>query len=357
MTKLSIVRVLGNYIKNIREEKGILSKELAAATGIDAAMVSRFEANKRLPSRLQINRLAKALQVEEKSLLRVWLADMVVSEVGYGEIAIESLMLAEEQIRMYGKQAKPVYPEDINSLLSQIDEFKARLQQKAGAVNYRILEANDVEYTFESNRIEGNTLSLQETAMVIAEGITISGKSVREHLEAINHFEAVGFLRELVQTEHHLKEKHILQLHHLVLRGIDKQNAGKYRTVPVRITGSSHIPPEPFLVAPAMEAMFDWYNESQNRLHPVILAAEMHERLVTIHPFIDGNGRTARLVMNFILLQHGYAIANISGDAEKRLAYYRSLDAARQDDKTGFYRFILNTELQNLQQLSQLLGN
>ena len=178
-----------------------------------------------------------------------------------------------------------------------------------------------MEYTFESNRIEGNTLTLKETDLVINKGITISGKSMREHLEAIYHKEAVEYLKHLIEKKTKVTERDILQLHNLILRGIDSKNAGLYRKVQVMIKGSRHLPPQPFLVAKQMEEMFEWYALNKNRLHPVVLAAEMSERFVIIHPFIDGNGRTSRLLMNLILLKNEYVIANIKGDNESRMNY------------------------------------
>jgi Fic family protein len=215
----------------------------------------------------------------------------------------------------------------------------------------------ELEYTFESNRIEGNTLTLKETDLVINEGITISGKSMREHLEAINHQDAVLFLKDLVDKNIELKERDLLQLHNLVLRGIDAENAGKYRTVQVMIKGSQHMPPPPFLVAKQMEDVFLWYQLNKNKLHPVVLAAEMSEKIVTIHPFIDGNGRTSRLWMNLILLKHGYVIANIKGDHSNRLCYYDALEMARVDvKKNTFIEFIAKVELEALKRYLNILG-
>ena len=142
----------------------------------------------------------------------------------------------------------------------------------------------------------------------------------------------------------------MLTLHNLILRGIDSVNAGVYRQVQVMIQGSAFVPPQPYLVAKEMELYFIWYNENKSKLHPVILAAEMHERLVTIHPFIDGNGRTSRLVMNLILLKHGYAIANIKGDATSRLAYYNALEKSQtQNLKDDFIELIASQELKAIE--------
>lgn len=122
------------------------------------------------------------------------------------------------------------------------------------------------------------------------------------------------------------------------------------------ISGSSFVPPQPYLLSKLMKDYLIFYNENKDTLHPIVLAAEMHERLVTIHPFIDGNGRTARLVMNLILLQHGYPIANIKGDAESRKKYYASLEKAQtQNDKCDFIQLIAAVVKESLEKYLSVL--
>jgi len=247
---------------------------------------------------------------------------------------------------------------DMNVLLAEIDTLKTRLDALRPLDNKSIAEALAVEYTYESNRIEGNTLTLRETDLVIHKGLTVAGKSMREHLEAINHYEAVLFLRELVQQATPLTESLVKQLHAIVLHSIDRENAGRYRSVPVSISGSRHIPPQPWQVPSLMEDCFGFYEQQRQMLHPVILSAEMHERIVTIHPFIDGNGRTVRLVMNLILMQHGYPIANIPGDTESRLAYYHALETCNLGgDKEEFHRLIAGYVLVSARQWLKIAGD
>lgn len=248
----------------------------------------------------------------------------------------------------------PIYPEtkEIDVLREQVDDLKRCLDsfRPLGRAHLENIQgAFDVEYTYNSNGIEGNTLTLNETAMVVQHGITIGGKSMREHLEAINHQEAIAYIREIVQDDIPLTESVLKAIHGLILRGIDRENAGRYRNVPVRIQGSSHVPPQPFLVPKAMEEYFATYEAEKAETHPVILAADMHERLVTIHPFIDGNGRTARLVMNLILLRHGYVIASLSSKQELRRTYYQALETKNTTgDSAPFHRLILQTEKDGL---------
>jgi len=184
-----------------------------------------------------------------------------------------------------------------------------------------------VELTYSSNAIEGNTLSRAETAIVLEKGITVAGKSLKDHLEATNHASAYDWIRTLVKKKpHQIDESIVLGIHKLVLNSIDNQNAGTYRRVPVRIAGSLVIMPNPAKVSTLMGGFFSWLANKPD-LPPAQLAAEAHYRLVTIHPFCDGNGRTARLLMNLILMQSGYPPAMIR--PKDRLSYIHALEQAQ----------------------------
>lgn len=218
------------------------------------------------------------------------------------------------------------------SKYAELDVLKDRLNEYRKNEHQKVTRALEIEYTYESNKIEGNTLTLQETALVVEKGFTVGGKTLNEHLEVINHIQAIDLIKELAQSKNAISERDILQIHSIILQGIDKANAGVYRKVPVTISGAKHKPPQPFLVPKQMEGLMLWYNENKETLHPVELSAEMHERLVTIHPFIDGNGRTSRLLMNLILLQNGYPIAILKGDDKSRLEYYNALEIAQTEN-------------------------
>ena len=204
--------------------------------------------------------------------------------------------------------------------MKTVDVLKHKLDAARPLAGREILEAVDTEYTYDSNRIEGNTLTLRETDIIVNKGLTVGGRSMREHLEAANHHEAVAFIRELAQEQTPLSERTVREVHALILRGIDRKNAGTYRSVPVAISGSRHVSPQPWQVPKLMEELFLRLQEEAGQFQPVVYAAELHEGIATIHPFIDGNGRTARLLMNLALLQKGYAITNISGESRNRLA-------------------------------------
>jgi Fic family protein len=344
-------------LKETRQAKGLLTREVANKLDIDQALISKFESGSRKPTRKQVAQLAEIFSIPEKKLLVPWLSEKIVYALQDEEFGIEALALAEESVQYITKKSKKGFHTWLDGDLEEINTLKKQLNKFRHLDSYRIAQALELEYTFESNRIEGNTLTLKETDLVINEGLTIGGKSMREHLEAINHAHAIEFVKELVTKKSAINEKVLLQIHHLVLRGIDDDNAGKYRSVQVMIKGSMHTPPQPFLVAKQMEDYFILYQKNKHKLHPVVLAAEMHEKLVTIHPFIDGNGRTARLLMNFILLQHGYVIANIKGDVTSRMAYYDALEKVQvQQSNTAFIQFITKVEIVALTQYIDILS-
>lgn len=343
-------------IKTARIQKGIKTRELAQMLGIDQALVSKFENGSRLPTRTQVKDLSHYLDIPEGQLMSQWIKEKFLTEFGHEEFVDNALQLVQEELASYKKKSDLQLSQELTELLLEIDALKSELEKLRSFDSYRIAEALELEYTFESNRIEGNTLTLQETDLVINEGLTIAGKSMREHLEAINHNEAIDYVKDLVLRKVKIKEREVLMIHNLILRGIMPENAGKYRSVQVMIKGSAHMPPQPFLVMKKMEEYFEWYSTNKNLLHPVVLAAEMHERLVTIHPFIDGNGRTARLIMNLILLSNGFVIANIKGDYATRMDYYAALEKVQtQNDKEAFLTFIAKVEKECLKRYLGIL--
>lgn len=344
-------------IKNAREQKGLKTRELAQLLGIDQALISKFESGTRKPTKDQIAKIASALDIDYETLIVAWLKEKILYEIGQDEFALKALQVAEEEIRYVAKNSSNKQSKKLESILAQIDVLKEKLDKLRQFDSYRIAQALELEYTFESNRIEGNTMTLRETDLVINEGLTISGKSMREHLEAINHQEAIAFIKDLMNKNTALIEREVLSIHNLILRGIHPEDAGRYRKVQVMIKGSAHMPPQPFLVAKEMEDYFIWYETNKKKLHPIVLAAEMHERLVTIHPFIDGNGRTSRLVMNLILLQNGYVIANIKGDYETKMSYYQALETAQtQNNKEDFILFVAQMEKESLERYLEIIG-
>ena len=220
-------------------------------------------------------------------------------------------------------------PPSLPELLKRVDVRKARLDALRPLPSATVASLHDklaLEWTYNSNAIEGNTLTLRETQVVL-EGVTVGGKSLREHLEAINHREAIGAVEDLIQSGKSMTEWDVRSIHQIVLKGIDAEHAGCYRTENVAIVGASHTPPAAVLVPQRMDELMQWLSGPMSHgLHPVARAAEFHTRFVEVHPFVDGNGRTGRLLMNAVLMQEGYPPAVIQ--KENRPAYYDALDHA-----------------------------
>ena len=202
----------------------------------------------------------------------------------------------------------------------EIDGLQAKLKTMrplGEAELKRLREEFMIENTYDSNAIEGNTLTLRETALILQAGITIAEKPIRDHLEALGHRDAFGRMIALADARAPLSEQVIKELHALVLMD-DAANRGKYREVPVVIVGASHTPPEPGLVGGQMESLLIEYEEMKRSVHIVEAIAEFHLRFEGIHPFIDGNGRTGRLVMNFELIKAGLLPVNIKFKDRRR---------------------------------------
>ncbi len=214
-------------------------------------------------------------------------------------------------------------------LQTRIKEKKAKLDGlrplPVTAVR-RLQEQLTIEWIYNSNAIEGNTLTLRETQLILEQGITIGGKSLRDHFEVINHQEAIKLVESLATQPEPITVFQIRQLHALVLSRIDDKNAGQYRQVPVRIVGATHEPPPAWDIPAQMGDWADWVQMQEGGMDIVELAALAHHKLVAIHPFIDGNGRTARLLMNLLLLRHEYPPAIIA--RSNRRLYYRVLAQA-----------------------------
>ena len=208
-------------------------------------------------------------------------------------------------------------------MLAIIDRKKAELDTRRPLTEgeaLRLAEEFTVEYTYNSNAIEGNTLTLRETDMVLR-GLTIDQKPLKDHMEAVGHKEAFDFVRELVQKAEPMSEYIIKQIHYLVLAD-KKDDRGIYRRVPVRIMGAAHEPVQPYLIVPQMEQLLEKYAGSTE--HIITRLARFHIEFEGIHPFIDGNGRTGRLLVNLELMKAGYPPINIK--FTDRLAYYNAFD-------------------------------
>ena len=225
--------------------------------------------------------------------------------------------------------------------IEKLDALKRRLDAYRPlplAVVANLHEDLVLRWTYHSNAIEGNTLTLQETKVAL-EGITIGGKTLREHFEAINHRDAIGYVEAVVANEAPFSLQMIRSIHALILKNIDDENAGVWRRFNVTISGARQVPPDALQVPQQMKGFVDWHESEGAVLHPVELAARTHADFVKIHPFMDGNGRTARLLMNFDLMRKGFPAIVLP--VERRLAFSAALDTALVDGDYGpFLRLI-----------------
>jgi Fic family protein len=215
---------------------------------------------------------------------------------------------------------------------AEIDELSAKLRSlrplNEGELS-RLKNEFVIENTYNSNAIEGNSLTLRETALILNEGIAIGEKPLKDHLEAVGHKEAMSFIISLAEAKTPLSERVIKEIHSLVLMN-DSQNKGVYRNVPVTISGAARLntPPQPYLIAPQMETLISEYSDilrSDQNKHILKAVSEFHLRFEAIHPFIDGNGRTGRLILNFELIKAGLLPVNIKFADRRR--YYDCFEA------------------------------
>lgn len=239
--------------------------------------------------------------------------------------------------------------EKIDDLKQKLDSYRPLPKETVKSIHDDLL----IKWTYNSNAIEGNTLTVYETKVILEEGITIGGKKLREHFEVINHKEAILFVEDIVQEGNELTEYTIKSIHNLILNNIDKKNAGAYRKKNVLISSASHKPTDYIHVNHEMESLIAWYNSTD--LHPVEKAALLHCKFVNIHPFIDGNDRTARLLLNFELMKYGYPPIIIN--TEDRFKYYEALDKGTvSGDFEMFFGMVSKYCEERLRDILELVG-
>lgn len=228
-------------------------------------------------------------------------------------------------------------------ILKRIDQKLAVLQASqplSASIVKKLKEQFSFELIYNSNGIEGNRLTLKETDLLINYDVTAKGKSFKDHLEAKKLSEAVHFVYELIEhrEQQTISEHLIHSLQQLIVKNTEDNEGGRYRQGNVLVTGSKHQPPDAFEVPKLMHELVTWVNKSINHIHPIELAALAHHRLVHIHPFADGNGHTARLFMNVLLMQKGYPLVVIlKNDRQK---YDRSLEKANMGHTNEIEKFV-----------------
>lgn len=232
--------------------------------------------------------------------------------------------------------------DDLLELQPHIDrlyEKKAKTDQSRplpNSVLHKIKDQLSLEWTYNSNSIEGNTLNLHETQLILEEGITVGGKSLREHFEVINHEKAIDYLYSLVNPDYTLRSIDILNLHSYILKNIEDEYAGRLRNGGVRIVGANFTPPSAKKVPNLIDELISFVNENELKVDDLVLATLFHHKLAWIHPFFDGNGRTVRLAMNLLLMRKGFPPAIILKNDRKK--YY---DALNQANNGNYHKLCL----------------
>jgi len=235
----------------------------------------------------------------------------------------------------------------LHDLLVQKLKKLNQLRPISSTMMKKLRERFEIEMTYNSNAIEGNTLTLKETYWVIQEGMTFKGKPLKDHLEAKNHKEALNYLYDLIQEKNHTFSEHLIKtLHTLILEKIDQNIAGQYRQIEVMISGASHRPPSALDVPLKMHDLIEWTRDQQEKMNIIEFSAIFHHKFVHTHPFEDGNGRTGRLLMNVFLMRHGLPLVIIQkNDREK---YYRTLHAADKGDYKPLVKLVAQATLRSL---------
>jgi len=226
----------------------------------------------------------------------------------------------------------------LTDVLQRLDAKKAILDKARplpSASVRSLMEDFHLRYIHETTALEGNTLTLHETEAVLEYGITVHGKSLRDHLEVIDARNALDFFAEAIKNKEPASEKIIMQFHRMLMKGTLQEEAGFYRRIPVYIKGATHVPPN-WRKVPELMAEFESWLKKATDVHPIGLAAQAHIRVARIHPFVDGNGRTCRLLVNYILMQHGYPPALYT--AGNRDAYMQALEDVERGNEEPFIR-------------------
>jgi len=321
-----IVRLLVNE----RKAQKLTQEALAKRLDIQRSNLARFERGEQNPSLDFLIKVAVALGKEPDFILKS--NEYKAFETAPGNIN-------------GGKYMEPT------ALLKKIDEYKAVIDSRRPLTKEEVKELDNyfrIGLTYTSNALEGNTLTISETKVIIEDGITVGGKPLKDCYEATGHAKAYDFMLSAARAENLVfSEDMILTLHRLFYSSLDTENAGKYRTYQVFITGTEYLPPEASEVPALMETFISELNDKSKTLHPIALAAFAHRRLVDIHPFTDGNGRTARLLMNLILVNQGYQIVSIPPIL--RIEYISALQAAQKSKNPSdkaFFQLIAECEIE-----------
>ncbi|KFF04420.1 helix-turn-helix domain-containing protein [Flavobacterium reichenbachii] len=330
-----------SLLKNAREQKGLKTREVSQMLGIDQALISKFESGTRKPTREQISKLSQLLEIDYESLMTAWLKEKILYEIGNEEFALKALLLAEQEIQNNSKQINTILLTSIQGILDEIDTLKNQMESFNHFELRQISKTLELEFIFKNIYFNSNSLTLEETKSVINDGLTIAGKSMQEHMEAINFHETILYIKDLVQKKTALNEKEFLFVHHLIFKGTSANSSGKFKN--------------DTLIVREMNLLFNWYETHKNNLHPIILASETYLKILDINPFENGNIQMATLILNWILLQNNYTYISVKADIKSVNEYFSVLEESKnQNDTFIFINYILELEKENLYRALEL---
>ncbi|WP_166925225.1 helix-turn-helix domain-containing protein [Flavobacterium poyangense] len=322
-------------LKNAREQKGLKTREVAQILSIDQALISKFESGTRRPTKEQVLKLSQLLEIDYETIMIAWLKEKILYEIENEEFALKALLLAEHEIQNNRKEINSVLLSSLQNTLDEIEILKNQIQSFNPFETRQISKTLELEFIFKSLRLNGNSLTLEETKSIINEGLTIAGKSMQEQLEAINLQETAAYIKTLIQKKASLNEKEFLALHNLLFKGIKPESSGKYKNDALAVR--------------EINSFFNWYETHKNNLHPIVLAAESHLKIAQINPFEHGNIQMASLTLNWILLQSNYTYAIVDSNEDSINEYLSVLEQSQQTNDTSiFINYILRIEKENL---------
>lgn len=330
-----------SLLKNAREQKGLKTRELAQLADIDQALISKFESGTRRPTKDQVIKLSQLLEIDYETLMVAWLKEKILYEIGDDEFALKALILVEQQIQNNKKEINSNLQSSYQIVLNEIEVLKNQIQTFNHFELRQINKTLELEFIFNNIHLNGNSLTLEETKSVINDGLTISGKSMIEHLEAVNFQEVIVYIKDLVQKKITLNEKEIFSIHNLIFKGIQSESSGKFKN--------------DALTTNEMSLFFNWFETNKNGIHPIILASEVHLRILGISPFENGNLQMANLLFNWILLQNNYIYISIEANKTNVDQYFSIIEEYKiNKEKSVFINYILRIEKENQLRALQL---
>lgn len=272
--------------------------------------------------------------------------------IGSGDLNKKEIFLLKKEFEkeiILNKNYIYLRLEDINEI-EYLKEIYNKKIKKLKKEEYEIFQKSFfTDLTYNSNAIEGSSLTLEETSLVVNDKIAPEGKTLREIYEAKGHMEALNFVK---MHKGDLNGEFILKIHFIILKNVSERFAGKYRETNVRIFGSDVKLPNYFLVPQLMKNLISWYKKNKKNYHPFEMAILISMKLVTIHPFIDGNGRVSRLIMNFLLNKKNYPWINIYN--KQRQKYLEAVRKANDENYTLIFPLVINTLKENLKDFNIL---